>query len=217
MDHITDMTFPVYTRYERIADAAIHALGVLFALIGGPILIGFVAAEGEAWPIVAVSIYVATLIAMFGFSAGYNLITIPAWRDWLRRLDHSAIYLKIAGTYTPFAAISIGGFAGKALLTVVWGAALIGLVLKLVYPRRFEILSIVLYLAIGWAAIVMADDVAANVEMATMVLFLVGGGLYSVGVIFHLWEKLPFQNVIWHVFVLAATAVFYSAVAVEFA
>ena len=210
------MTYPRYRRAEIAADAVIHALGVGFALIGGPILIGLVAAEGEAWPIVAISIYVATLIAMFTASAGYNLIPIESWKGWLRRLDHSTIYLKIAGAYTPFAAISIGGFVGKALLATVWAVALLGLALKLLYPRRFEILSIVLYLALGWAAVFVAGDVARSVDSVALILVLIAGGLYSVGVIFHLWERLPFQNAIWHLMVLSATAVLYAAMTVEF-
>ncbi|MEM7267771.1 MAG: hemolysin III family protein [Pseudomonadota bacterium] len=211
------MSFPQYSRTEIAADAVVHGLGVGFALIGGPILIGFVAAEGEAWSIVAISIYVATLITMFSISASYNLLPMEGAKDWLRRLDHSAIYLKIAGAYTPFAAISIGGAVGWVLLSVVWLAAVVGLALKLIYPRRFEILSIVLYLAMGWAAVFVAGDVAASVELATLILIGVAGALYSLGVVFHLWEKLPFQNAIWHLMVLAGTAVLYAAMAVEFA
>ena len=210
------MTFLPYRRAEIAADAIVHALGVGFALIGGPILIGLVAAGGEVWSIVAISVYVATLIAMFAASAGYNLIPVLAWKDWLRRIDHSTIYLKIAGAYTPFAAISIGGVVDKTLLATVWLVALTELALKLLYPRRFEILSIVLYLALGWAAVFVAGDVADSLQGTTIILVLIAGGLYSFGVVFHLWEKLPFQNAIWHMMVLSATAVLYAAMAVEF-
>lgn len=214
------MNAPRYTRYSRpelAADAVIHALGVGFALIGGPILIGYVAFRGEAGTVAAISVYVATLIAMFSASAGYNLIPTVNWKEWLRRLDHSAIYLKIAGAYTPFAAVSLGGGVGKILLISVWAAALSGLALKVLYPRRFEILSIFLYLALGWAAVWVAGDIAASLKGATMTLILVAGGLYSVGVVFHLWTSLPFQNAIWHALVLAGTATIYAAMAVEFA
>ena len=210
------MEFKHYTRGELAADAVVHALGVGFALIGGPILIGLVAAKSDGWTIAAISIYVASLISMFGFSAGYNLAPISRAKEWLRRLDHSTIYLKIAGAYTPFALISLSGGVGKMLLLMVWLAAGIGIALKLIYPRRFEILSLALYLAMGWAAVVVADEIAASVDGATMVLLVVAGCLYTFGVIFHVWEKLPFQNAIWHVFVLAATAVLYAAMAVEF-
>jgi hemolysin III len=210
------MTFPRYHRAEIAADAIVHALGVGFALIGGPILIGLVAAEGDIWPVVAISVYVATLIAMFTASASYNLIPIESWKGWLRRLDHSTIYLKIAGAYTPFAAISIGGFVGKTLLATVWIVALTGLALKLLYPRRFEILSIILYLALGWASVFVAGDVMKSLDSVALTLIVIAGGLYSLGIVFHLWEKLPFQNAIWHLMVLSATAVLYAAMAVEF-
>jgi len=210
------MTVPRYHRAEIAADAIVHALGVGFALIGGPILIGLVAAEGDIWPVVAISVYVATLIAMFTASASYNLIPIESWKGWLRRLDHSTIYLKIAGAYTPFATISIGGFVGKTLLATVWIVALTGLALKLLYPRRFEILSIILYLALGWAAVFVAGDVMKSLDSVALTLIVIAGGLYSLGIVFHLWEKLPFQNAIWHLMVLSATAVLYAAMAVEF-
>ena len=207
----------VQTRKEIAADAVVHALGVGFALIGGPILIGLVASHREPGSIAAVSIYVATLIAMFSLSASYNLLPFERAKGWLRRLDHSTIYLKIAGAYTPFAAISVGGIVGHGLLATVWGAAALGILLKLAFPRRFELLSLVLYLAMGWAAVVVAGDVAASVERETMTLIIIAGLLYTAGVAFHLWERLPYQNAIWHVFVLAASAVLYGAVALEFA
>ena len=153
---------------------------------------------------------------MFTASASYNLIPIESWKGWLRRLDHSTIYLKIAGAYTPFAAISIGGFVGNALLATVWIVALTGLALKLLFPRRFEVLSIILYLALGWAAVFVAGDVMESLDSVALTLIVIAGGLYSLGVVFHLWEKLPFQNAIWHLMVLSATAVLYAAMAVEF-
>lgn len=210
------MEFPSYTDTEYWVDAAIHLLGLAFALIAGPILIGFVAAEGESVAIVAISIYVASLLAMISASASYNLAPIGAPKRWLRRLDHSAIYLKIAGAYTPFAALSLAGGSGHLLLGVVWLAAASGVLVKLVWPRRFRIFSIVLYLAMGWAATPVAAEVAASVEPETWILVLVAGGLYTLGVPFHLWERLPFQNAIWHGFVLVATAVLYAAMAIEF-
>ncbi|MEM7547529.1 MAG: hemolysin III family protein [Pseudomonadota bacterium] len=205
-----------YSGHEIAADAVVHALGVGFALIAGPILIGLVAAEHKFGEITAISIYVASLIAMFSFSAIYNLVPLPAAREWFRRLDHSTIYLKIAGAYTPFAAISLGGKVGLVLLASVWGAAIIGIFLKIVFPRRYELFSLCLYLAMGWAAIIVAGDIAENVEVMTLMLMVTSGILYTLGVVFHVWRALPFQNAIWHVFVLVATAVMYSAIASEF-
>ncbi|WP_340108189.1 PAQR family membrane homeostasis protein TrhA [Pikeienuella sp. HZG-20] len=206
----------VKTRPEIIADAAVHALGVGFGLIGGPILIALVAARGEPGPVIAVSIYVATLIAMFSFSAIYNLLPVEGAKDWLRRLDHSTIYLKIAGAYTPFAALSVGGKLGVGLLAGIWATAGFGIALKLFFPRRFDTLSIFLYLGMGWAAVMFAGDIARSIDTSALTLMFVAGGLYSIGVIFHLWERLPFQNAIWHVFVLSATVTLYGAVVLEF-
>lgn len=210
------MEFGTYTRAELAADAVVHALGVGFALVAGPILIGLVAAKGEAGSIAAVSIYAATMMMMLSFSATYNLFPVSQAKEYLRRLDHSTIYLKIAGAYTPFAAISLGGFGGYALLTGVWSAAVVGVALKVLFPRRFDLFSLFLYLGMGWAAVLVGADVAGSVESETMILLAIAGGLYTFGVIFHVWESLPFQNAIWHVFVLAATAVLYAAMAVEF-
>lgn len=201
---------------EIAADAVVHVLGIGFALIGGPILIGLVAFDHGIGEIAAISIYVASLIAMFSFSAIYNLVRVPSARDWFRRLDHSTIYLKIAGAYTPFAAISLADDKGFVLLSVVWGAAIVGIFLKLTFPYRFEVFSLCLYLAMGWAAVFVISDLAANVEMLTLMLMAVSGLLYTMGVVFHVWETLPYQNAIWHIFVLVATAVMYSAIASEF-
>lgn len=210
------MKFPSYTTSEYWADAVVHLLGLAFALIAGPILIGFVAAEGQAATIVAISIYVASLLAMIGASASYNLAPIGVAKQWLRRLDHSAIYIKIAGAYTPFAMLSLSGGSGYRLLVGVWIAAVSGVAVKLLWPRRFRLFALSLYLLMGWAAAPIAGEVIANVRPETWRLVLVSGGLYTFGVIFHLWERLPYQNVIWHGFVLVATAVMYAAMAVEF-
>ncbi len=206
-----------YSAREVTVDAVVHAAGVGFALIGGPILIWMVALHREGYDTAAITVYVATLIAMFSMSAGYNLIALPQAKDWLRRLDHSTIYLKIAGAYTPFAAISLGGMVGTGLLLAVWGAAVFGITLKILFPRRFEMLSLVLYLVMGWAAVIVIDDIYASVAGMTLTLMATSGVLYTLGVIFHVWQNLPYQNAIWHLFVLTATAVMYAAVVVEFA
>ena len=200
-----------------MADAAVHAVGVAFAVIAGPALI-YVVASGGDWPrLASVSVYAATLMAMFVFSACYNLIAAPRWRETLRRLDHSAIYFKIAGSYTPFAAVSLAGGAGKGLLIAVWAVAGLGVLLKLVAPRRFEAASIPIYLGLGWAFVWVGGEASARLDPAALWLLVAGGALYSVGVLFHLWTGLRYQNAIWHVFVLAGTACIYAAIAVEIA
>jgi hemolysin III len=211
------MERPDYSRAEIAADAAVHVAGIAFALVAGPVLIGLAWARGETAALVGASVYVASMLAMFGCSACYNLITLPSWTETLRRLDHAAIYLKIAGTYTPFAAMPLAAGPGKALLLGVWAVAGFGLLVKLLGLRRLDPFSIPLYLGLGWAMVWVWDDVSALLAGPTLRLLAVGGALYTLGVVFHLWRRLPFQNAIWHLHVLAATACMYAAVAREIA
>lgn len=204
-----------YTAREEQADAVVHYVGVITAMMAVPVLITLAAAaNGDGAMIAAVAVYGAMLLAMLAISAGYNMVRHPRSKEILRRLDHGVIYLKIAGTYTPFAVV-VGGVTGLWLLVTVWSVAAIGLALKLFAPRRFEKISVLLYLALGWTVAFIGGDVFPELTNATIVLIMIGGGLYSVGVLFHLWNRLPFQNAIWHVFVLVASLVFYAAVLVE--
>jgi hemolysin III len=210
-----------YTRAEQLADAAIHVVGVVAALMSVPVLVALAAVlRGDGPLIAAVAVYGSTLVLMLALSAGYNIaaIGLQAGRalDWLRRLDHAAIYVKIAGTYTPFAVIA-GGPVGRWLLIGVWSGALLGMLHKLIAPWGWERVAIVFYLALGWAFVFAAGPISEALTGATLALLLIAGVLYSVGVIFHVWERLPFQNAIWHLFVLVASFVCYAAVAVEIA
>ncbi len=205
-------------RRERIADAVIHVTGVALAMLAVPVLITLAVVWNEDPAIVAAfSIYGATLLIMIVCSAGYNLASLRIdgrVLEWLRRADHSAIYMKIAGTYTPFAVIA-GGPVGRWLLIVVWSGAALGTLGKLIAPHRWERASILLYLALGWAFVFAAGPIGASLTGVTLVLIVIGGCLYSIGVVFHLWHGLPYQNAIWHLFVLLASFVFYSAMIVE--
>jgi len=201
-----------YTRPERIADAIVHAFGVTAAAIAAAVLLGFAIAAGRADRIVAAAIYGFGLLATFGFSAAYNLCPTPVWKERLRRCDHAAIYLMIAGTYTPLALVAIGGATGIALLAAVWTVAFAGLVLKLGWPRRFERLSLVLYLALGWCGLFALGAIIRALPVTALILLLLGGLLYTVGVGFHVWERLKYQNAIWHGCVLSAAACHYAAV-----
>ncbi len=210
-----------YTRAEQLADAAIHFVGVIGALVAVPVLVTLAATwRGDGPLVAAVAIYGASVIAMLGFSASYNLaqVRLAPGRaiDWLRRLDHAAIYVKIAGTYTPYGVIA-GGPVGKWLLIGVWSGAAVGFVGKLLAPHLWQRASLVLYLALGWAIVLALEPISRSITQVTLVLVVVGGLLYTVGVVFHLWHRLPFQNAIWHLFVLVATSVFYAALVVEIA
>ena len=203
-----------YSRAEYISDAVVHVSGLSAAMIAGPVLITLAAVWiGDATVITATSIYTVCLIAMLLCSALYNMIEDPAWQDWLRRVDQSAIYMKIAGTYTPF--ILLTSSQGGWFLAGIWTVALIGAGIILFAPTRIRVLDLMLYLGLGWAGVVLGGEALSGLSQAGLILLVVGGVLYTAGVIFHVWEKLPFHNTIWHVFVLVATGVVYTAVMVE--
>jgi hemolysin III len=206
-----------YTRAERIADGAVHALGVLLALTAAPVLVTLTAVFDGTGPVVAaVSVYGVAMVAMFAASAAYHLIPFPTWREPLRRLDHAAIYVKIAATQTPFA-VFVGGPRGGWVLAGIWTAAALGAVAKILALSRYGLASTLLYLAMGWAGLALIWPGAGAEALApvTMVLVAAGGGLYTVGVAFLMLERMPFHNAVWHGFVLAATFVFYAAVMAE--
>ena len=150
---------------------------------------------------------------MLGLSATYNLWPVSPRKWLLRRFDHSAIYLLIAATYTPFISqLGDQAFATNFLIGV-WGVAIAGALLKLNFPGRFDKLSIVLYLAMGWSGILAYEKVANVLPSSILLLIAMGGGLYTLGVLFHSWERLRFQNAIWHGFVVLGAACHYTAVA----
>ena len=199
--------FPHYTDGERRADALVHAAGVAASLAAAGVLGLAVLPRLAAVPAASVALYAASLIAVFAASAAYNLVGHARWKAALRRLDHAAIFILIAGTYTPFGTRAIGRDADSyILLAFVWVLALIGIALKLGLPRRFERTALVLYLLQGWAVVA-----------APGALLGAGGVLYTAGVAFHLWRRLPYHNAIWHAFVLAAAACHFAAVMATFA
>ncbi|MGP0091391.1 MAG: PAQR family membrane homeostasis protein TrhA [Xanthobacteraceae bacterium] len=201
-----------YDRAELIADGVVHILGVGTGLIASVILVVIASRSADAGEIASVVIYAVALLAMLGFSATYNMWPLSPLKWILRRFDHSAIYLLIAGTYTPFAAQLKAGLMSAGLLIGIWGTAIAGMSLKLLLPGRFDRLSVVLYLLLGWSGVFFYNEIVASLTPATLWLLAAGGLLYSAGVVFHVWQSLRFQNAIWHSFVLAAAAVHYSAV-----
>lgn len=204
-------TFPIYTRAEVMADAVVHVLGLTLGLAGVIALVILSATQLDRASATAVLIYGSGMLAVFVCSAAYNL-SRSRWRWLLRRLDHAAIYVKIAATYTPFAAIKLGGPVGIGLLVAVWVIAVLGASAKLIAPAQFVRTAYVLYLAQGWAALFTLPSMASALPTTAFVLLMVGGVLYTVGVVFHLWHKLPYNNAIWHGFVLTASACHFGAV-----
>lgn len=204
--------FRPYSRAEYLSDAVVHVTGLALVAAAVPLLIVLTALlRGDAASVAAVSVYGGALVLMILCSALYNMSRRVEWHWFLRRLDHAAIYLKIAGTYTPFVALSGHGFG---LMAGLWGAAAAGVGLKLVSPARFRWLALALYLGMGWAGVVAGGALLAALPGPVVALMLAGGALYTLGVVFYLWHRLPFHNTIWHVFVLVATLVFYAAVTV---
>jgi hemolysin III len=201
-----------YDRAELIADGIVHAIGVVFGLVAATVLIVLAAVYARAIDIVAASIYVAGLLSMLVLSATYNLWPVSRAKWVLRRFDHSAIYLLIAATYTPFILELRESVFALALLAGVWCIAIFGIVLKLGWPGRFDRLSVGLYLALGWSGLMLYDRVVSALPQLALWCVLAGGALYSLGIIFHAWRRLRFQNVIWHCFVLLGAACHYTAV-----
>jgi hemolysin III len=201
-----------YDRAELIADGIIHAIGVLSGLIAATVLVVLTAIYADATDIVGVSIYVAGLLSMLVLSATYNLWPVSRAKWVLRRFDHSAIYLLIAATYTPFILELQESVFALALLAGVWCVGIFGIVLKLGWPGRFDRLSVGLYLALGWSGLMLYDSVVSALPQMALWCVLAGGALYSLGVVFHAWRRLRFQNVIWHSFVLLGAACHYTAV-----
>ena len=201
-----------YDRVELITDGIVHAIGFLSGVIAATVLIVLTAIYANPRDIVVVSIYVAGLLLMLGLSATYNLWPVSPTKWVLRRLDHSAIYVLIAATYTPFIMELSNSVFAIALLVGVWCVAIFGIALKLGWPGRFDRLSVGLYLALGWSGLMLYDSVVAGLPRMALWFVLAGGAMYSLGVIFHAWQRLRFQNVIWHCFVLSGAACHYTAV-----
>ena len=196
---------------ERIADGLVHAIGLAMGLCGAAILVGLTYAHSPE-KLGAVAIYALCLIAMLGASAAYNLAHATRFRHLLRRCDHSAIFLMIAGTYTPFIFTLFTPYYAAGLTGLIWTLSLGGILLKNFEPVLFDKVNVVLYLALGWIAVIIIGPLLASLSGFTIAALIVGGALYTGGITFHVWESLPFQNAIWHVFVLAAALCHYFAV-----
>jgi hemolysin III len=201
-----------YDRSELIADAVVHIIGVCFGLVAATALIVLTAVYASAIDVAAVSVYVAGLLAMLVLSATYNLWPVSRAKWVLRRFDHSAIYVLIAATYTPLIMELKDSYFAIALLIGVWCLAIVGVVIKLALPGRYDRLAVGLYLAMGWSGMMLYDAVVKALPAVALWFIVAGGVLYSFGVIFHAWQRLRFQNAIWHSFVLSGAVCHYTAI-----
>ncbi len=203
---------PRYSLGEEIAHSITHGVGVLLSIAALVILVTLSALRGNAWHVVSSVVFGATLIFLYTASTLYHSITHPRAKKILRVLDHSAIFLLIAGTYTPFTLVTLRGGWGWTLFVVVWGLALVGIVYKITASNRFRLLSVLLYLGMGWLVLVAIEPMVATMPVPGLILLLAGGLCYTLGVIFFVWRQLPYSHAVWHVFVLAGSICHFFAV-----
>ena len=197
---------------EEIANTVTHGIGLLLSIAGFVVLLVFAILRGTAWHVVACSIYGATLTCLYAASTLYHAAVSARLKRALRIFDHSAIYLLIAGTYTPFLLLNLRGPWGWSLFGAIWGLALAGILFKFWFVGHWEHLSTAIYVLMGWLALIATKPVLAHVPSTTLWWLLAGGLFYSGGVIFYVWKRLPYSHAVWHVFVLAGSTCHYFAV-----
>jgi len=197
---------------EEVANSITHGVGLLLSLLGGSVLLSLAALRGSTLHLAACALYGATLVLLYAASTCYHGARRPRLKRALRVLDHAAIYLVIAGTYTPFTLLALRGAWGWGLFCAVWVLALAGVVYKLLFLGRSPRLSTALYLAMGWMAVIAARPLLAAVGRAGAAWILAGGLLYTAGVWFFARDHLPYRHAIWHLFVLGGSACHYVAV-----
>lgn len=198
---------------ELVADGIVHGIGLAASIALGTLII--VLAALQATPeLPALALYVATLVVVLSVSLAYNLVPISPVKRILARFDQAAIFLFIAGTYTPFLAVLGHTDSGTLLGALVWGASLVGIALKLIVPHRFGRLAVLLYLAIGWSGVLVFGTLASLLPAPTLYLLVAGGIVYSLGIIFLLWDNLRFNNALWHGFVVGGATLHLAAILV---
>jgi len=201
-----------YTLPEEIAHAITHGLGLLFSVAALTLLVVFSSLRGDAWHIVSTSIFGATLVLLYTASTIYHALPQSKAKNIFRALDHAAIYLLIAGTYTPFALVNLRGKWGWTMFGIEWGLALFGVAMEAFARERARKVSLVLYLVLGWLAAFAIRPLLENVATGGLVLMLLGGLAYTGGVVFYVWTRLPYHHAIWHVFVMAGSTFHFLAI-----
>ena len=209
-----DKRHPVnlYTIGEEIANSITHGIGAGFSIVGLTVLIIFAAFKNSSLHIVSFSIYGATLVLLYLASTLYHSIQHPTAKRILQRIDHAAIYLLIAGTYTPFLLVSLRNAWGWTLLVVIWGLAILGIAYKLLFLEYYEKISALGYVLMGWLCLIAGRQLLTNLPMEILIWIAAGGVIYTAGITFLLLRRIPFRHTIWHVFVLAGSLCHYYAV-----
>lgn len=203
---------PTYSPQEELANTITHGLGALLSLSALVFLVVFSSLNGDAYHIISSSIFGGSLLLLYSMSTCYHWVQSPRWKKIFRALDHSSIFLLIAGTYTPFTLVSLHGGWGWTLFGLVWGLALFGVVLETVTGQKLKRLSLSLYIIMGWLIVIAVKPLLASVPFGGMVLLFGGGLCYTFGIIFYVWQSLAFNHAIWHLFVLGGSLFHFFAV-----
>lgn len=203
---------PRYTFGDEVASSVVHGIGIVLSMAGLALLVVLAARYGDARDVLASAVYGVTLVLLYTASTLYHAVPVPAAKPILRTLDHIAIYLLIAGTYTPFTLIALPGAWGWSLFGAVWTLAALGSALELGVLKRYRKLSVLLYVAMGWVGMVAFRPLMAHLQTGGMLLLIAGGLAYTLGVPFYLWRRLPYHHSVWHAFVLAGSVLHYLAV-----
>jgi len=197
---------------EEIANSITHGIGLLLSIVGLVILVVSASVHGDIWRVVCFSVYGGALIILYTASTLYHSFPMGRTKYILKIIDHSAIYILIAGSYTPFALISLRGAWGWTLFGVIWALALAGIVFKMFFVKRLLVLSTITYLIMGWLALIAVRPIINNIPFRGIVWLIAGGLFYTLGIIFHFFNKLPFHHAIWHLFVLSGSICHYFAI-----
>ena len=194
-----------FTRGEEIANAILHGIGLGLAIAALIVLVVLASIYGSALYIVSFSIYGTTLVILYLASTLLHSFPEGKAKNIFEIMDHSAIYLLIAGTYTPLALIALGGTLGWIYFGVVWSLALLGVIFKIIFIKRFVILSTLLYIAMGWLIVFALSPLFHSLTTKSLIFLVIGGVVYTIGTIFYIWHKIKFHHAIWHLFVLGGS------------
>ena len=201
-----------YSLGEEIANSLTHGIGALLSVVGLTQLLVLAANEGDAIRVASSIIYGSSLILLFLFSTLYHSFKHHSVRVVFQVLDHCAIYLLIAGTYTPFLLISLKGGWGYSLMAVIWGLAVFGVVFKICYGERYPRVSLMTYLSMGWLILIAGAEMIARVPMEGLVLLAAGGLIYTIGTLFFIWDRMPYNHAVWHLFVMGGSVCHFFAI-----
>ncbi|ERI11694.1 hemolysin-3 [Aneurinibacillus aneurinilyticus ATCC 12856] len=202
----------IFTKKEEVANAIIHGIGAVLSVIALITLIIAASESGTAWHVTSFTIYGVTMLLLYVSSTLVHSFPQGRVKDIFEICDHASIYLFIAGTYTPFLFLVVKGALGWTLFGIVWGMALVGVVFKLFFTKKFLYLSTVLYIIMGWLIVFAWKPLVMSLAPGGLVLLVIGGVLYTVGAVFYVWRMFPFHHAVWHVFVLAGTVVHFFGV-----